>query len=211
MGVYTGRCDGELTLDQAIDHAMLKSAGGGDCAREHSYLAGWLRELRWLRELTPITGAVNMLLTHGPDGDLGKLALRSMQVVMNQFGRSVDAKAMPADDFYVDDDTIGKQQAVETVLKSRHQIGAFFEDEVISNLAEDIVSALDELDKQDVLVLSPENELQKTKILQQRCDEFEAALREMVGREVGEVDRYIEKLIEWQRDEKGQPDCPSEE
>lgn len=40
-----------MTLDEAIQHCEEKSCGNSECAKEHIQLAGWLTELKKLREL----------------------------------------------------------------------------------------------------------------------------------------------------------------
>jgi len=72
-------------LIEAPKHAAEVATNCDDekCSQEHAELAGWLEELRRLRELAPLVGAVTMLLTHDdPRNDLGKLARCSVRSVL---------------------------------------------------------------------------------------------------------------------------------
>jgi len=174
-------------LIEAVKHATKVAAECDDekCSNEHAELADWLEELRRLRELAPLAGAVTMLLScDDPYSDLGRLARCSVRSVLARwsavcagvlepgswetaitdcFGpipEGEDAEgwfkhqvgelrgrlewteaALEARKGSLGEDTVGKQQEVERLIKGRCRIGVD-----VADVAEDIVTALEAYD-----------------------------------------------------------------
>jgi len=99
-----------------------------------------LVELRRLRVLPRLVGTVTMLLAHcGGNSEAYGLARKATETVLEDWRAACEG--VPE----TEPDLVGRQQEVVRVFKAR-RFDAFFDDEVLNDLAEEVVEALERFD-----------------------------------------------------------------